>query len=143
MRTTIQRSKVKTLLLDRCTLRKFHATDSQNTPDQITSDGRSKRSWSDLPSVHFIPFILNGRLSEFWLHICRACVIATWPGLLEAWLVLTSVTYQGNLYILIPLNQRLALTRLRATGPWRLRLRVLLSPAITECFVLCKLLCSV
>ena len=39
------------------------------------------------------------------------------PGLLEAWLVLTSVKYHGNLYILIPLNQRLALTRLRATGP--------------------------
>ena len=38
------------------------------------------------------------------------------PGLLEAWLVLTSVKYHGNLYILIPLNQRLALTRLRATG---------------------------
>ena len=35
-----------------------------------------------------------------------------------AWLVLTSVKYHGNLYILIPLNQRLALTRLRATGPW-------------------------
>ena len=39
------------------------------------------------------------------------------PGLLEAWLVLTNVKYHGNLYILIPLNQRLALTRLRATGP--------------------------
>ena len=43
---------------------------------------------------------------------------AFWPGLLEAWLVLTSVKYHGNLYTLIPLNQRLALTRLRATGPW-------------------------
>ena len=32
-------------------------------------------------------------------------------------MVLTSVKYHGNLYILIPLNQRLALTRLRATGP--------------------------
>ena len=38
-------------------------------------------------------------------------------GLLEAWLVLTSVKYHGNLYILKPLNQRLALTRLRETGP--------------------------
>ena len=45
----------------------------------------------------------------------------TWPGLLEAWLVLTSVKYHGNLYILIPLNQRLALTRLRVTGPWTLK----------------------
>ena len=32
------------------------------------------------------------------------------PGLLEACLVLTGVKYHGNLYILIPLNQRLALT---------------------------------
>ena len=39
------------------------------------------------------------------------------PRLLEAWLVLTSVKYHGNLYILIPLNQRLALNRLQATGP--------------------------
>ena len=38
------------------------------------------------------------------------------PGLLEAWLVLASVKYHGNLYVLIPLNQRLALTRLRATS---------------------------
>ena len=30
--------------------------------------------------------------------------------------MLTSVKYHGNLYILVPLNQRLALTRLRATG---------------------------
>ena len=30
--------------------------------------------------------------------------------------------YHGNLYILIPLNQRLALTRLRATGPAALEL---------------------
>ena len=44
-------------------------------------------------------------------------LVKDWPGLLEAWLVLTSVKYHGNLYILIPLNQRLALTRLRATDP--------------------------
>ena len=42
--------------------------------------------------------------------------ISTRPGLLKAWLVLTSVKYHGNLYILIPLNQQLALTRLRATS---------------------------
>ena len=28
----------------------------------------------------------------------------TRPGLLEAWLVLTSIKYHGNLYILIPLS---------------------------------------
>ena len=49
-------------------------------------------------------------------HVTR--YLSFWPGLLEAWLVLTSVKYHGNLYILKPLNQRLALTRLRATGPW-------------------------
>ena len=49
------------------------------------------------------------------------------PGLLEAWLVLTSVKYHGNLYILIPLNQRLALTRLRATGPRFLKSRFLVA----------------
>ena len=47
----------------------------------------------------------------------NVAIFTTWPGLLEAWLVLTSVKYHGNLYILIPLNQRLALTRLRATSP--------------------------
>ena len=41
-----------------------------------------------------------------------------WPGLLEAWLVLTSVKYHGNLYILIPLNQRLALTRPGLLEAW-------------------------
>ena len=91
------------LLLHRCALRKSHETDSQNRRDQITSDGRSKRSLSDLRSVHFIAFILNGRLNECWLHTCRACVITT----------------------------------------WRLGLRFLLSPAITKCFVLRKLSCSV
>ena len=43
--------------------------------------------------------------------------LQSWPGLLEAWLVLTSVKYHGNLYILIPVNQWIASTRLRATGP--------------------------
>ena len=39
------------------------------------------------------------------------------PGLLEAWLVLTSVSYHRNVLVSIPLNQWLALTILRATGP--------------------------
>ena len=39
-------------------------------------------------------------------------MLVTRPGLLEAWLVLTSVKYHGNLYVLIPLNQWLAVTRL-------------------------------
>ena len=51
-------------------------------------------------------------------HAFRFVALAPWPGLLEAWLALTSVKYHGNLSVLIPLNQRLALTGLRATGPW-------------------------
>ena len=43
--------------------------------------------------------------------------LSTRPGLLEAWIALTSVKYHGNLSILIPLNQRLALTSLRAINP--------------------------
>ena len=45
-------------------------------------------------------------------------MLYNWPGLLEAWLALTSVKYHGNLYVLTPLNQRLALTSLWATDPW-------------------------
>ena len=48
-----QRSKVKTLLLQRCALRKFHVTDGQNTRDHITSD-RSKLARIKLRSVHLI-----------------------------------------------------------------------------------------
>ena len=55
-----------------------------------------------------------------------ACLVG--HGLLEAWFELTSVKYYGNLYNLIPLNQRLALTRLRATGPWSLTEFSLLFP---------------
>ena len=44
------------------------------------------------------------------------------PGLLEACLTQTSVKYHGNLKVLIPLNQRLALTRHRTTGPRALQI---------------------
>ena len=58
-----------------------------------------------------------GRKNETPYCLGISQYIETRPGLLEAWLVLTSVKYHGNLYILIPLNHWLALTRLRATGP--------------------------
>ena len=81
------------------------------------------RIWRDLYMEGLIFGILrysrknasNSRISTQTRKRCGT--ITTWPGLLEAWLVLTSVKYHGNLYNLIPLNQRLALTRLRATGP--------------------------
>ena len=38
-----QQLKVKALLLQRCALRKFRVTYGQNTRDQITNNGRSKR----------------------------------------------------------------------------------------------------
>ena len=70
---------------------------------------------SRMPNPHYLwrkPRGIRRRtVSEDWERI------STRPGLLEAWLVLTSVKYHGNLYILIPPNQRLALSRLRATGP--------------------------
>ena len=46
---------IKTLLLHRCALRKFHVKDSQNTRDQITSDRGSKHAWSNkLRYVHSV-----------------------------------------------------------------------------------------
>ena len=70
------RSKVKTLLLQRCALIKFHVRGGQNTRDQITSDRRSKRAWSHC--IMCIPFILNGSPNECCIHICDACVTTTW-----------------------------------------------------------------
>lgn len=44
--------------------------------------------------------------------------------MLEAWLALTNVDYHRNLQVLIPLNQWLALTILRATGPSLLAMKI-------------------
>ena len=57
--------------------------------------------------------------------------MSTWPGLLEARLALTRVKYYGNLLVLLPLNQRLVLTRLRTTGPSAINPGV--AHAQTEC----------
>ena len=54
----------------------FHVTNGQNTRDQITSDRRSKRAWSNC--VMCIPFILSGSPNECWLHTSDPCVITTW-----------------------------------------------------------------
>ena len=53
-----------------------------------------------------LSFVLNRTHAEY----------SPGPGCSKHGSVLTSVKYHGNLYILIPLNQGLALTRLRATG---------------------------
>ena len=57
MRATTK-SKVKTLLLKRCALRKFQVIDCHNTRDQVASDRRSKRERSNC--ILCIPFILSG-----------------------------------------------------------------------------------
>ena len=41
------RSKIKTLLLQRFTLCKFHVVEGQSAPDQVTTDKRFQRSSSD------------------------------------------------------------------------------------------------
>ena len=67
------------------------------------------------PATYFATLLQNAlksHVARFTTHIKP--VLQQMHGLLEARLVLTSVKYHGNLYILIPLNQRLALTRLRA-----------------------------
>ena len=43
--------------------------------------------------------------------------ILFWPELLEAWLTLTSVNYHRKVQVSIPLDQWLAITMLRPTGP--------------------------
>ena len=42
--------------------------------------------------------------------------LLAWPGLLEAWLALTSVKYHGNLKVLIPLNQTVSTNLASSTG---------------------------
>ena len=71
-----QQSKVKMLLLQCCALCKFHATDSQNTRDQIASGRSSKCVWSNC--VLCIPYILSGSPNKCGLHTCDGCVITTW-----------------------------------------------------------------
>ena len=67
----------------------------------------------------FCLFNSNGLSTSVQLNTLanRLRLLVNWPGLLEAWLGLTSVKYHGNLLVLMPLNQRLALTGLRATDP--------------------------
>ena len=63
----------------------FHAKGAQNASDQITSDRRFKRAWSDC--VLFISFILVESPNERWLHTYRACVIVTMRSGLRAPLI--------------------------------------------------------
>ena len=76
----VRATTVKTLLLQRCALRKFHVTNGQNLCEQVTSDRRSK--------FHsFLVEVQTNALNECWLHMCDACVITTWRLGLQAPLV--------------------------------------------------------
>ena len=66
--------------------------------------------------------VIELRVGQFWSEVIR---VISKSNERANFTPLSSITiinnfygkYHGNLYILIPLNQRLALTRLRATGP--------------------------
>ena len=62
-----------------------------------------KKDYINAADICLSCFLQNVRI--FQARVARSMVSAN------------SVKYHGNLYILIPLNQRLALTRLRETGP--------------------------
>ena len=68
------------LSLQHCALHKFHMTDGQSMPDQITRDRRSN-------CVLCIPFILSGGLNKSLLRTCGACVISIWRLGLQVLLV--------------------------------------------------------
>ena len=79
-------------------------------------------SFADLTSdnklLKYSEVFSNVRKSSGYAQSCSIIIRAE---LFEAWLALTSVKYHDNLLILMLLNQWLALTILRTTGPRSLR----------------------
>ena len=72
--TRRQRSKVKTLLLQRCALRKFHVTDGQNTRDKITSDKRSRHAYArdQIAFCAFHSFLVEVQTHTGYIHATHA-----------------------------------------------------------------------
>ena len=64
-----QRSKVKTLLLHRCALRKFHVTNSQNTRDQITSASNAR---DQIELGAFVSFLVEVQMNAGYIHVTHA-----------------------------------------------------------------------
>ena len=66
--------KVKTLLLQRCALRKFHVTDGQNTRDTITSDRRSRRAYARdrIAFCAFHSFLVEVQTHTGYIHTTNA-----------------------------------------------------------------------
>ena len=81
------RSKIKTLLLQRGILSKFHLVEGQNARDQVTTDKRFKRSSSEF--ILCISLTLSGSLNECWLHSNHASVTITWRLGLYAFIIST------------------------------------------------------
>ena len=77
----------------------------------------------NLPSfcnfTSFFPFFCENIYIFSYLS-CPLLWLTAWPELLETGLALTTVNYHRNLQVSITLNQWLAQTILRATGPWSL-----------------------
>ena len=64
-----QRSKIKTLLLHRCALRKFHVTNSQNTRDQITSASNAR---DQIELGAFLSFLVEVQMNAGYIHVTHA-----------------------------------------------------------------------
>ena len=64
-----QRSTVKTLLLHRCALRKFHVTNSQNTRDQITSASNAR---DQIELGAFLSFLVGVQMNAGYIHVTHA-----------------------------------------------------------------------
>ena len=81
------RSKVKTLLLQRCALCKFHVVEGENARNQVTTDKTFKRSSSEF--ILCISLTLSRSLNECWLHSNHASVTITWSLGLYAVIITT------------------------------------------------------
>ena len=88
--------------------------------DMASADVLQRAQWPTL-SIHYQSAIFICLHKAF--HDRLPVTLIDLARVARSMVNLTSVKYHGNLYILIPLNQRLALTRLRETSPWFLRNR--------------------
>ena len=71
------RSKQTPSLL-RCAFRRFHVREGKNARDQITSDRRSKHTWSDCILMHSIHSKWKFKRMLSMGHTCCACLKTTW-----------------------------------------------------------------
>ena len=65
------RSKVKTLLVQRCVLLKFHITEGQNTRDLITSD-QGPNANDQIAFFAFHSFLVEVQMNAGYIHATHA-----------------------------------------------------------------------